>query len=367
MSIYRAYSKNKEKDDSFLLVHGNPDQKDYELYGSMSLVHPVVGMKANKLRQALFISKGLKWLIQNRSEFDVFFGLTSYQYSVMPAVFVKKILGKPAFVRVASSKSDLAVKDNWTSRLGSVKLRRKFLANITGVIAISNEIKNELRLYGVPEELIFHVPNGVDTVKYNIRDDNKRRKTRQGLKIKDRFTVLFVGSLARRKQPHLAIEAVAKCIEKGYILQIILLGPQSDKTYHSELRKLVKAHNLHDHVYFRDFDPCPENYYHAANVFVLPSLKEGMSNAMLEAASCGLPIVVSGTSGARELFEKGCGGKIVNVSSSIPMTDAIMEYIENENLVQEHGMCSRLTMEKYFDSNLTYQSHMKIFKNSCRN
>ena len=334
----------------------------------MSLIYPVVGKKANKLRQVFFISKGLKWLIKNRNKFDVFFGLTSYQYSVMPAVFVNRVLGKPAFVRVASSKSDLADKDNWTSRLGAVKLRRKSLSHITGFMAISNEIKHELRKYGVPEERIFHVPNGVDTVKYNMRDDKKCRKIRQQLKIKDRFTVLFVGSLARRKQPHLAIEAIARCIERGYkLLQIVLLGPQSDKTYLAELREFIKASNLHDYVYFRKFDPCPENYYQAANIFVLPSLKEGMSNAMLEAASSGLPIVISGTSGTRELFGKGCGGKIVNVSSPIPMSDAIIEYIENENLVREHGLSARRTIEKYFDSYLTYQSHMKIFENSCKN
>jgi len=86
------------------------------------------------------------------------------------------------------------------------------------------------------------------------------------------------------------------------------------------------------------------SYLRKADVFVLPSLNEGMSNSVLEAMASGLPIVVTDTGGSRELI-KG-NGFVVEKASAQGLKNAINHYLQNKSLIIDHGLKSREVAEK---------------------
>ena len=88
-----------------------------------------------------------------------------------------------------------------------------------------------------------------------------------------------------------------------------------------------------------DHDKIPDRLRNA-DLFVLPSLNEGMSNSVLEAMACGLPIIATDIGGSRELIKEN--GYIVSKASVSNLVETIGNYLDNEVLLKRHGTKSRI-------------------------
>src|SRR5690625_3518694 len=197
-----------------------------------------------------------------------------YGHFITPAGIAAARIGKklniPSFCAYGESTP-------WTIEHFGVEKTRKELKAIDGIVAVSTHNKNELlELNVVKEEKVGVFPNGYRPERFYPRDKDKSREM-FGLP-KDKFIVSFVGSFDHRKGVERLIEAVEGlddvyviCAGKGR------LTPNSDRClYQSPV-------NHKDLPYF----------YSASDIFVLPTLNEGCSNAIIEAMACGLPIVSS--------------------------------------------------------------------------
>src|SRR6266568_4073070 len=145
--------------------------------------------------------------------------------------------------------------------------------------------------YGLPLESIAVVPNGV-AEEYFVGKRTSQNPVPH---------LLFVGRLAAQKNLSLLIEAIAQ-MQTSVFLDVVGEG---------ELRKnieaLIQKRNLHN-VRLHGQKTAREllDFYKSADIFVLPSLKEGLSNAMLEALAAGLPVVASDLPEIREIIGE-CG------------------------------------------------------------
>jgi len=140
------------------------------------------------------------------------------------------------------------------------------------------------------------------------------------------------------------IEAIAILAPKYPELRLKVMGDGNAKP---SLEALVKEKGLEEKVQFLGRIPREETkgYYQEASLFVLPSLNEGMSNAMLEALASGLPIISTPTGGAAELVEEGKNGKIIPEKSVEAIRAAIEMFLQNKALVAEYGAESRRRAE----------------------
>jgi glycosyltransferase involved in cell wall biosynthesis len=92
----------------------------------------------------------------------------------------------------------------------------------------------------------------------------------------------------------------------------------------------------------------PFIFYRAANIFVLPSRVEGTPNALLEAMSCGLPVIVSdGAPGPLELIEDGVTGLVVPVNDAAALAAALRRLASDEQLRHRLGMAARARISEY--------------------
>lgn len=139
------------------------------------------------------------------------------------------------------------------------------------------------------------IPNGVDAEMF--KPDDMRTSGRV-------FKILFVSRLIERKGLQFVIPQLPSLRDeleaRGRGLRLTIVG---DGPYRDTLENLAKNHGVYDIIDFvgqKDKDQIVP-YYQDADVFILPSKKEGMPNVVLEAMSCGLPIVMTPCQGSDEL------------------------------------------------------------------
>ncbi|MBA2372167.1 MAG: glycosyltransferase family 4 protein, partial [Chloroflexi bacterium] len=154
------------------------------------------------------------------------------------------------------------------------------------------------------------IPVPVDSARFRPPTQAERLKARAALDIDpDAFTVVFVGHLQSRKRVDRLIAAFAAIDEREPRSRLLLVGGTSGAADDAEEQLRLQAANLgvSDSVAF--FGPVnePEQHLWAADVFVLPSDREGMPNSILEAMSCGLPCIAPPSAGGEELLNDETG------------------------------------------------------------
>jgi glycosyltransferase involved in cell wall biosynthesis len=211
-----------------------------------------------------------------------------------------RLMGLSSIVTVlgAGRRGDLA-------RLGTKpggRLRLRLLTRFAWFIALNAEIKRELSSKGVPGDRIFVIPNGVDHAVYRAAKPSERTRLRAELGIPaGAFIGIFVGRLHPVKRVDTLLTAAIDVPE----IQLLILGDGRERV---RLEALSQQLGVGDRVRFVGFTDRVADFLRASDCFLLPSRGEGMSNALIEAMSCGLPCVATSTiSGMREVLGEGRG------------------------------------------------------------
>jgi len=193
------------------------------------------------------------------------------------------------------------------------------------VIANSKGLK-ELALETLPNLDIGIIANGIDTKDFEPNYSIKNEE----------MNVLCVARLIERKGIKYLIEAVYKL--KSEKIKLTLVGEGNQE---SELKKLVRELDLEDVVTFRGHVSHEKisEVYKDSDIFVLPSLNEGMSNALLEAMAAGLPVIVTDTGGTSELIDGN--GFIIGKNKSNDIVEVLRLVIEQSDFLKTMGEKSR--------------------------
>ena len=211
-------------------------------------------------------------------------------------------------------------------------LIKKIWKDAAQVIANSQGLK-ELALKSNPKQEIGVIYNGIET---------ERFKPRVELKDDDKFVITPGASrLTSRKGLGYLIEAVRKLSKKYPQVKLEIMGDGEEEKM--RLEGIMKKLNLKNEINFLGRIPREETspYYQRADVFVLPSLNEGMSNAMLEALATGLPILATNTGGSKELIEEGENGYIIKKKNPQDIADKLEKLIKDPELRKKMGEASR--------------------------
>jgi glycosyltransferase involved in cell wall biosynthesis len=170
---------------------------------------------------------------------------------------------------------------------------RLILKSGATVVAVSEAVAQNLR-HGIPDILVIR--NGVNTKRFAPAEPRRRALLRGRLSLPpDAFVWVSCGHLSRRKNPLLLLDAWMKrpCEPDGRIL--LMLG---DGEMGRECRDMAAGR---DDVVFRGRVPNVSEYLACADGFVSASMAEGLPNAVIEAAACGLPLVLSDIGPHREI------------------------------------------------------------------
>ena len=165
------------------------------------------------------------------------------------------------------------------------------------VICISRMVQTEIHeRFGLPRERLPVIYNAIDPAVFNpgLREHRSDIRARCGIAA-DAVVFLLVGSAYARKGVGRALQALALLPRTAHLL--VVGRDRAPGRYAALARRLGVANQ----VTFAGAQVDPKPFYGAADAFVLPTLYDALSNAVLEALACGLPVVTSDRCGAGEL------------------------------------------------------------------
>lgn len=289
------------------------------------------------LGAVLFVLCGF-WLLLHHGRNGVYFahGVGSPAWL---AVVARYLLGGRCVVKIRSEEA--AYSRSWWQRV-----QLSWLPKLVDVFwVISDESQRILEQYGVAADKILLIPNGVDSDKFHPVGSHEKLIARQRLGLPvDKTIVLCVGRLIPRKAYDVLIEACAELPHETLSgLQIVIVGggPQEES-----LKELARAKGMSKHLWFEGHQDETADYYKAADVFILQSRGEGLSNALIEAMSCGLPVICSAVGGAPDWIEHGINGFLFPSEDIERLREAITEMIRRREEWRRMGGYSRQLVEK---------------------
>lgn len=193
--------------------------------------------------------------------------------------------------------------------------------------------------------------NGVDTDKFSpaVHSDSKQT-----------LRLICTGRLIKRKGQYTLIEALSKLKkETGIIMYADFVG-EGDET--EKYKAFAKEKNVSEQIHFSGYVPREEmpEKYRQADLFVLPSYNEGMSNALLESMACGLPAVVTNVGGTKELVDSN-NGYIFEAGDVSGLTKILHETANNPKNLKAMGKKSQ-KHAKTFDWEKISLAYLKLFK-----
>lgn len=211
------------------------------------------------------------------------------------------------------------------------------------VVCNSEMVREEIvRFYAVPREKLVVIRNGIDLQRFRPPTAAEREAARTALGWPaDRTVFLFVGSGFERKGVGPALRAFARA---GLGDRALLVVVGHDK-HLARYRQLAQSLGIAAAVRFTgaqsDVLPC----YRGADAFVLPTLYDPQSNAVLEAMACGLPVITSTTCGVAELLSPA-SGHVVDALDEAALAAAMTDLLRPEH-ARAMGAAARRAVEPY--------------------
>ena len=239
---------------------------------------------------------GIRKLIQKiRKDFNFDVILSSFAYPDGYASFLlAKKMNTPFVVEILGSDIYFHARHYLRKRM-----ILKSLTDSHRVIAMSEGLKNEVVRYGIPDEKVIVNYNGVNKDIFYYED---KALAKLKLKLNSKGChILFVGNLVPVKGLPNLLNALGWLInkeKKHFVLHIIGQGPLK-----SSLSKMAKKMGLKDFIHFIGEKSHDEIslWMKACDLFCLPSFSEGVPNVLLEAMSCGTPVIASDVGGIPEI------------------------------------------------------------------
>jgi len=243
------------------------------------------------------------------------------------------------------------------------KLREKLLRYTDNLcdltIAVSQMVaKTMTEKRVVPKQKLKVIYNGIELEDFDLDKNIIREEIRKELGIRSNQNILIsVGRLAKEKGYSYMIKTIQILKKKYPDLIWIVLGDGEDRR---KLEREVKTSNLQKNVFFLGNRNNVAEYLIASNVFLMPSLEEGLPLALLEAMVCGLPIVATNVGGIPEVITDGANGFLVEPKNSLALAKKI-EYLLN--LEQERRKKIGLEGRKVVEEKFSLEKMERDYKN----
>lgn len=297
------------------------------------------------LNSLLYQIAATGYLMRHGGELDLLHVHTS-EWIAGFAVWIGRRLRKPILCKVATLPvlptmiQPVPFKSVWE------RLRRK-----ADFIALNESMAIELRANGVPDRCIRVIPNSVDLPPLGERNENEN-------------LVLYVGNLTQSEWKAFDVlfgawETVHRALPDA---RLAVLGGGDYGSWERYLEERECRGSVSFEGFVRDVDA----FYQHAALLVLPSRQEGMSNALLEAQSWGIPAVVSDIKGNRAVVHRGVNGIVVPVNDVQAFAGGIIRLLQDSSLRSNMGKAARERVENMYDIKKVTDQTVAIYKKLVR-
>jgi glycosyltransferase involved in cell wall biosynthesis len=222
-------------------------------------------------------------------------------------------------------------------------------------------MKDLLTNIGIPSAKVVHIPNSVNTEQYRPPTLEEKLMARTQLRLPAKHkVVLYVGRLEWVKGVDILLRAWAMLPAAHSInVQLIIVGNGRART---ELSALAALLDVDANVRFVGLQNNVRDWYWGADIFALPSRSEGLSNALIEAMACGLPVVASKVGGTPDVVEEGSNGLMCEAEDDHQLARKLASIIEMQDRWDEMGALGRQTIESFAGSSEVVEKLDRLYR-----
>lgn len=287
------------------------------------------------------------YLWKNRNNYDIFHVHLFNGAHFVAASWIARLSGKPIIVKIANSGEQFDVistrKLRWPLRAWVFQS----LLSSTNIVAISKSIRKELNNLNITERQIISIPNGVEFI--GQTQDSMKYQQRDILGIpKDATVILTVGSLTPKKGMPYLLDAWDQIRHKFPNALLVSVGGK-------ELPDYCQQANENPDSQVKFYLNQPDGvlpFLQSADIFILPSLAEGLSNALLEAQSCGLPCIATRVGGNPDVISDRVNGILIEPRSVDQIVNSLDILISSHELRITYGENALLKSREYDIGNI---------------
>ncbi len=277
--------------------------------------------------------------------------------STLPAMVPAFLAGVPIRIHGEHGR-DMGDLDG--SNIKNRLLRRLFKPFVSHFIALSKDLESYLiHAIGVPKQKISQIYNGVDTKRfYPGRVENNPIP----FNVPGLVVIGTVGRMQAVKDQLTLTRAFIQLLEQApqwrQCARLVMIG---DGPLRNQSLALLEFAGFADYAWLPGARNDVAQIMRHMNIFVLPSLAEGISNTILEAMASGLPVIATRVGGNAELVDDQNTGALVSSNDPEMMAQKILDYLDQPALTKMHGLHAREKTEACYSIGTMVQNYARIY------
>ena len=247
-------------------------------------------------------------------------------------------------------------------------LRRLHAPLVTHYLTVSRDLARFLETrIGISPTRISQIYNGVDTSRFVPKGQMIHDELPVNFRGAGLFRIGTVGRLQAVKDQALLLRAAARLLrlrsELRETLRMVIVG---DGPMFAPLNDAAQSLGLADITWFAGASQRVPQIMQALDVFVLPSLNEGVSNTILEAMAAGLPVLASRVGGNPELVDHGETGFLFDSGDEAALCARLQDYCDEPALCDRHASAARARAEKDFSLQAMVRHYADLYRDLIR-
>lgn len=260
----------------------------------------------------------------------------------------------------------ISIHNTYARRKWYRHLINRWLSRYTAkIIAVSEDIRQDVVKYdGVHDDKIVTLPNGIDLdrVRTNISRDQARARLGYG---DEHFLIGVVGRLEKQKGHIHLIRAIAALTQQNKLTNIRVLVA-GDGRLRADLEQATDDLGIGGQVNFLGTRKDMAEILRALDLFVMPSLWEGLSLAMLEGMAAELPVIISDVGGAGEVLHENTYGVRTPPGDEVALAQAIVDLAENPEKRAILATKARTRVEEAYSAETMVRKLEAIYDNTLK-
>ncbi len=305
----------------------------------------------------IFMFSSFLFLWHRRRQFDIIHVFLAGSPALM-AVLLGRLLHKKVVLKFGGAGPTGDIGTSSKSLLGRIKLAILRKA-VTSFVVPTQEIGNEIKKNKFPAAKIQLIANGVDTGLFIPVNVTAKKELKQHLPLPYQQIVTFAGRLEPGKGAEILLSGWEQINRQFPEAHLLILGEGSLKSY---LMSGLTGKAAADRVHFLGKVNEMEKYLQSSDIFVLPSEAEGLSNALLEAASCGLAIVATDIGGTNEFISNSRNGLLFTLGNSQMLTEKIILLLADEQERARLGAAARQTIAANYGIGIIADKYLNLYE-----
>ena len=313
------------------------------------------------------VLKQWRILFGARRQFDILHIINAATLFSLLSISTAHALGKKVIVEMVLVGADDPAKLNLREHDSRRPIKYRLFLQADGYVSKSDALSAIYGEAGLTLAKLRQISSGVDEKRFSPAPADQKLALRKKLGLKeDGVWIIFVGLICERKGPDRVLAAFGRLAQKYPDLCLLILGPnpEEETAYLEKMRLDLKGMGIEGRVILNigRYNNV-EEYLRASDIFVLPTQREGLSVAILEAMACGLPVAVSNIPEISiSQVRDGVEGLLFDPDDIEQISGALGQLAQDAALRDRLGAASRQKVLKEFTQTIIQEQYLQFYQ-----